>query len=377
MQSMNTSAPAPAPAASSRPPTPEEIGFLRERRLGHLATADAAGRPAVVPVCYAIIELDGEPVIVSALDEKRKSVPPERLARVRNIRANPRVALVVDDYAEDWSRLAFVQVRGTAWLVAPGEPGFDEAIAALRTKYPQYRRMAIERSPIIAIGNLTATSWRASGREAERPTLSRPGEPAALAAVIQGRRSVRAFQDRPVPREAVERAIAAAGWAPSPHGRQPWRFAIVEAKERRTALAEAMAESWEEQLRLDGQPEEIVQIRLAKSKERLTTAPVLVIACLYLADLDVYPDADRQAAETTMAIQSLGAAVQNLLLTIYAEGLDAGWMCAPLFCPDIVRATLGLDEALIPHALIAIGYAARDPVRRPRLPLDRLIVQWE
>jgi coenzyme F420-0:L-glutamate ligase/coenzyme F420-1:gamma-L-glutamate ligase len=69
--------------------------------------------------------------------------------------------------------------------------------------------------------------------------------------------------------------------------------------------------------------------------------------------------------------------VQNLLLTVYAEGLDAGWICAPLFCPDVVRAALGLDAALIPHALIAIGYAAKDPVRRPRRPLDELIVQWE
>ncbi|MER3486337.1 MAG: nitroreductase, partial [Chloroflexota bacterium] len=75
-------------------------------------------------------------------------------------------------------------------------------------------------------------------------------------------------------------------------GRQPWRFAVIEQKARRVALADAMAAAWEAQLRLDGQPEEIVQIRLQKSRERLTTAPVLVLACLYLADLDVYPDPD-------------------------------------------------------------------------------------
>jgi nitroreductase len=78
-----------------------------------------------------------------------------------------------------------------------------------------------------------------------------------------------------------------------------------------------------------------------------------------------------------MAIQSLGAAVQNLLLSLYAAGLDAGWMCAPLFCPEIVRDALGLDVALIPHALIAVGYAAKEPVRRERLPLEQLIVSWE
>lgn len=355
-----------------RAPTAEELGFIRDRRIGRLATADAAGTPAVVPVCYAVIEEEDGPAIVSALDEKPKAVPVVRLRRVQHILARPEVALVVDDYDEDWHRLAFVHLRGRARLVAPGEPGFLAAIAALRAKYPQYARMAIDQAPLIRIEDLTATSWRGAGGDSA--PLPRPMD---LAAIIQGRRSVRAFDRRPVPREIVERAIAAAGWAPSPHGRQPWRFAVVEAQARRAALAEAMAATWQAQLELDGQESEIVQHRLARSRERLLTAPVLVIVCLYLADLDVYPDAERQTAETTMAIQSLGAAVQNLLLTVYAAGLDAGWMCAPLFCPDVVRETLGLSEALIPQALIPIGYAARDPVRRPRLPLERLIVSWE
>jgi F420 biosynthesis protein FbiB-like protein len=152
---------------------------------------------------------------------------------------------------------------------------------------------------------------------------------------------------------------------------------VVERYERRLALADAMAATWEEQLNLDRQEAAIVHIRLAKSRERLLTAPVLIVPCLYLADLDVYPDGDRQAAETTMAIQSIGAAIQNLLLSIYANGLDGGWMCAPLFCPEVVRETLELDTRLIPHALIPVGYAAKDPVRRNRLPLDRLIASWD
>lgn len=78
-----------------------------------------------------------------------------------------------------------------------------------------------------------------------------------------------------------------------------------------------------------------------------------------------------------MAIQSLGAAIQNLLLEGYAQGLDCGWMCAPLFVPDIVRAALDLDAALIPHALIAVGYAAQDPKRRPHRPADELVVLFD
>ena len=230
---------------------------------------------------------------------------------------------------------------------------------------------------MIAVAGLTATSWRGDrAGDADAPFLPRPGGD-ALAALVRGRRSVRAFQERPVPRAVVEQAIAAAGWAPSPHGRQPWRFAVVAAPARRAALAEAMAATWRAQLELDGQDAAVVQARLDKSRERLRTAPVLIVPCLYMAGLDPYPDPDRQAAEATMAIQSLGAAVQNLLLTVHAAGLDAGWMCAPLFCPDVVREALALDRALVPHALIAVGYTAKDPARRDRLPLDDLIVSWQ
>jgi coenzyme F420-0:L-glutamate ligase / coenzyme F420-1:gamma-L-glutamate ligase len=198
----------------------------------------------------------------------------------------------------------------------------------------------------------------------------------ALDDVIPGRRSVRSFVPGPVPRDMIERAIAAAGWAPSPHGRQPWRFVVLESVERRTALAEAMAADWREQLVLDGQSSDVVEIRLAKSRERMLSASLLIIPCLYLDELDVYPDPERQEAERLMAIQSIGAAIQNLLLSLYADGLDAGWMCAPLFCPDIVRRALGLDAGLIPHAMLPVGYAAKEPVRRPRRSIDELIVGW-
>jgi nitroreductase len=78
-----------------------------------------------------------------------------------------------------------------------------------------------------------------------------------------------------------------------------------------------------------------------------------------------------------MAIQSIGAAIQNMLLMTYDLGLDAGWMCAPLFCPEVVCTALNLDQRLIPQALITIGYAAADPERRERLPLSNLIVRFD
>jgi coenzyme F420-0:L-glutamate ligase/coenzyme F420-1:gamma-L-glutamate ligase len=353
---------------------PDDLAFIRDGRVGRLATADAHGTPSVVPVVYASFALDEEPVIAIAIDEKPKG-DPRALRRVRNILERPKVALIVDEYREDWDELAWVLVRGSASLIEPGAPGHAEALVALRLKYPQYTGMRLEERPAIIIWNLSTRSWRAAESDDEQPLPRRGRE--ELAALVRGRRSVRAFQSRPVPRAIVEDAIAAAGWAPSPHGRQPWRFVVVESQERRDALADAMAETWRTQLRFDGQDETIVEARLQKSRDRLQRAPVLIVPCLYLEGLDTYPDTDRQRAEETMAVQSLGAAVQNLLLSLYAAGVDGGWMCAPLFCPDVVQASLGLDATLNPHALIAVGYAASDPGRRPRLPLDELIVDWQ
>lgn len=198
-----------------------------------------------------------------------------------------------------------------------------------------------------------------------------------LETVIRGRRSVRHFRGDPIPRELILRAIEAAGWAPSPHGTQPWRFSVVESTERREALADAMAETWREQLSLDGQDRKIVELRLEKSRERMLSASLLIIPSLYLGDADEYPDPDRQESERLMAVQSIGSAIQNLLLSLYASGLDAGWMCAPLFCPDVVRISLGLPEGLIPQAMIPVGYAIKEPVRRPRRPVEELILDWE
>jgi coenzyme F420-0:L-glutamate ligase/coenzyme F420-1:gamma-L-glutamate ligase len=198
-----------------------------------------------------------------------------------------------------------------------------------------------------------------------------------LAEVIPGRSSVRGFAPDPVNPELIRDAIEMAGWAPSPHGTQPWRFSVVESQEARTRLARSMAESWESQLGLDGDdPEEILR-RSRRSQERLTTAPIVVILSLDLSRAQTYPDPDRQQSEYLMAVQSLGAAAQNFLLAIHANGLDAGWMCAPLFCPEIVRDALNLPGHLEPQAMFPVGHMATPPKRRPRVTTDELIVSWE
>lgn len=196
----------------------------------------------------------------------------------------------------------------------------------------------------------------------------------ALAHVVRHRRSVRRFLPDPVADDVIERVLEAGLWAPSPHGTQPWRFAVITRPENREHLANAMGASWRHNLEMDDDPPEVIEARLAGSRRRLLEAPVLILISLCTSELDRYPDPERAAAERTMAVQSLGACVQNMLLTAYAAGIDAGWMCAPLFCPDVVVAAIGLDADLEPQGLIAMGHAAADPRRRPRRPLPTLVV---
>lgn len=356
-----------------------QLTFLRDARVARLGTVGPGGTPHAVPICFVARFQEDRPVaLYSALDEKPKRVATRDLRRVRNLRANPTVTVLVDRYDDtDWSNLAFIRVDGRATLLEPGDAEHALALALLRAKYQQYRRMALEAQPIIRVTPERIGAWNA--REPVALTAALPLPPRALPfdELVRGRRSVRHFRPDPVPRAVVERLIEIAGWAPSPHGRQPWRFAVVTRPAVKARLAAAMGAAWLANLALDGQDEATIAARLAGSRRRLTSAPVLVLPCLYTADLDRYPDPARQAAEELMAVQSLGAAVQNLLLGAYDLGLDAGWICAPLFCPAIVRTTLGLASDLVPHAIVPLGYAARDPQRRPRRLVAELLVLYE
>lgn len=362
--------------------TSDERRFIERARVARLATSDAAGTPHVVPVCFALL---GNRVYI-ALDEKPKRVEPLALRRVRNLRERAEADLLVDRYSDDWRALGFVRLHGATRLVAPSEAGHAEAVAALRARYTQYAGMDLAASLLIELTAERVMSWGTLAGEAEPRGMMEDGEAREdgedgrglpFLALARGRRSVRQFTDQPVERATLEALLEAARWAPSPHGRQPWRFAVLTRAALKDALAEAMGAEWQRNLEMDGQAPEVVATRLAKSRQRVREAPAIVIACLYLAELDVYPDAGRQAAEHTMAVQSLGAAVQNLLLAAYAAGLDSGWMCAPLFCPDVVRQALDLDAALIPHALLTIGYARADPKRRPHRPVSDLLARFD
>ena len=133
-------------------PSQAESRLIESQRVAHLATADAKGRPHVVPVCFAY--LGGR--IYIAIDEKPKRSL--RLKRLLNIEENPHVALVLDRYDEDWSRLGWVLIQGTV-AVIEGGPEHSQALEALREKYPQYREMALEERPVIGVRVERVSSW--------------------------------------------------------------------------------------------------------------------------------------------------------------------------------------------------------------------------
>jgi F420 biosynthesis protein FbiB-like protein len=126
-------------------------------------------------------------------------------------------------------------------------------------------------------------------------------------------------------------------------------------------------------LAADGVPADVIEADAARSYERITSAPVIVVLCLTLADMDAYPDPARAHHEWTMAVQSVAMAGQNLLLSAHAVGLGACWMCAPLFCPDIVRDALELPPDWQPQGLITLGFPAQER-SRTRKPLEESVL---
>jgi F420 biosynthesis protein FbiB-like protein len=204
---------------------------------------------------------------------------------------------------------------------------------------------------------------------AEAPAALTP----AFWRLVRSRRSIRRYQPRPVPEATLLALLEAARWAPSAHNRQPWRFCVVTTAAVKQELSRRMSERWQRDLTADGCDAEYIARRIAASHARLTESPVLIVPLLTLEDMDVYSDAQRNHAEYIMAVQSVALACQNLLLAAHDAGLAAAWLCAPLFAPDLVRATLGLPDHWQPQAILTLGYAAEHK-EKERAPLAAQVV---
>jgi F420 biosynthesis protein FbiB-like protein len=176
-----------------------------------------------------------------------------------------------------------------------------------------------------------------------------------------------------VPESIINNILTTATYAPSAHNRQPWRFVVLMDVAIKTRLASAMAEDFERDLRQDGVVEEKIQAQIKRSKERVNSAPVVVLLCLDMSEMDTYPDAKREQAERTMAIQSVAAAGLQLLLAAHAEGLGGVWVCAPLFAQEKIQNTLNLSASWEPQAMFFIGYTAGLPKPKEMKSLEHLV----
>lgn len=185
---------------------------------------------------------------------------------------------------------------------------------------------------------------------------------------LKQRRSIRVYQNKPVPRELVGLVLEAAGWAPSAHNSQPWRFVVIENPATKHALAAEMAEAWAADMAKDGLTAD--ENKLAERQKRFAEAPVLIVACLTMEGLRRYPDKERQEVERDLAVESLGAALQNLLLAAYSLGLGSCWYCAPAFCKPTVRAALKIPPDIMPSALIVMGFPAEAPAAPHRKRME-------
>jgi coenzyme F420-0:L-glutamate ligase/coenzyme F420-1:gamma-L-glutamate ligase len=195
---------------------------------------------------------------------------------------------------------------------------------------------------------------------------------------IATRRSLRRFAPREVPRELLRELVAAACAAPAPHHSHPWRFVEI-GPEARPRLAETMAAAWRDDLESDRQPPQAIERSLVRSRRQLTEAPLLLLACLEQESARHWPDRRRRRAERDMYMQSLGAALQNLLLAAHARGLVGYLKGAPLFCQAAVADAdaLGLPSGWQPAFLVLLGYPAEDlrPAPRPAIPTDDFLIE--
>jgi len=195
-----------------------------------------------------------------------------------------------------------------------------------------------------------------------------------LAASIMARRSIRRYRSDPIERRAIEHLLLAATRAPSAHNRQPWRFAVLQDDVSKRALARAMGERLRADRRTDGDPVTAIEADIARSHARIEGAPIVIVVCVDIRDMDHYPDSRRSQAEYLMAVQSAAMAAQNLLLAAQSQDLGGCVMCAPLFCPEAVTEVLRLPRDWRPQMLLTIGLPSDAGKERPRIALDEIAI---
>jgi coenzyme F420-0:L-glutamate ligase / coenzyme F420-1:gamma-L-glutamate ligase len=192
---------------------------------------------------------------------------------------------------------------------------------------------------------------------------------------LRSRRSIRRFQPKPVDMDVLTRILTTATHAPSAHNRQPWRFAVLTHPQPKSRLSDLLAADFHRDLAADELPEPEIEARLQRSKNRINAAPVVIVLCMDMSGMDVYPDEKRSVAERVMAVQSVATAGLQLQLAAQTEGLGSVWTCSPLFAPQTVQTALELPADWEPQAMFFLGWPAEAPKTKELKPLDE-IARW-
>ena len=191
---------------------------------------------------------------------------------------------------------------------------------------------------------------------------------------LRTRRSIRRFKSDPIPDSIIEDILTTATFAPSAHNRQPWRFSVVTdaAQPIKEKLADEMIKKFQQELENDALPPEEISKRVERSKDRILSAPVVIVLSVDMSDMDTYPDKHRRKAEYVMATQSVANAGMQLLLASHAEGLGSVWVCSPLFAQKTVQDVLNLPKTWEPQAMYFLGYPIETPQARERKPIKEI-----
>ena len=196
-----------------------------------------------------------------------------------------------------------------------------------------------------------------------------------LRTFLRTRRSIRRFKPDPVPDSILRDILHTATYAPSAHNRQPWHFIVLTDSSSKKHLSDAMAEEFLRDLEKDNLTLEEIAKRVNRSRERMTGAPIVVILCLDMSEMDNYPDDRRRKAEYLIGIQSAANAGMQLLLAAHAEGLGGVWVCSPMFAQETVQKALNISKMWEPQAMFLLGYPLEIPAIRGRKQIEE-VTRW-
>ena len=210
-----------------------------------------------------------------------------------------------------------------------------------------------------------------SSSKSSQPPLTNTTD---LHTFLRTRRSIRRFKPDPIPDSVIREILHTATFAPSAHNRQPWRFVVLTEKLSITQFAEKMAAEFKQVLQQDHLPPEEIQKRLLRSQERISGAPVVIIACVDMTEMEQYPDERRKKAEYLIATQSVANAGMHILLAAHAEGLGGVWICSPLFAQPAVQDALNIQKSWEPQAMFLLGKPLETPEVRERKSIDEISI---